>query len=249
MNGGTCVEHCDNPKEKFTCKCPNTHCGKVCEKKISSCSDVFKGAAAGTIPSNGIYIITRSDTNTTVSVYCSFDSKNAWTLIESFSLQNLGTYHTKAFHQDLPRSVNSPPNWADYRLSLDMMKYIISKATMYRATCDYPNRLNDRSTDSLIGYLSEYDLINGGDVVGVCIKCAYINIRGQEFFNTSAVVWNKVEEYHFHLDCYVMCGGFNVNNAVEGDDCFGLYNPQRSAISKCTTTQQSTTQWWLGEQQ
>jgi hypothetical protein len=109
MNGGTCVEHCKDPKEKFTCKCPNTHCGNICGEKISSCIDVFKGAASGAIPANGTYIITRSDNKTTVPVYCAFDSPNqAWTLIESFSLVNNEILKTKAFHQNYPRKQLSP---------------------------------------------------------------------------------------------------------------------------------------------
>ncbi|KAK3752265.1 hypothetical protein QZH41_002642, partial [Actinostola sp. cb2023] len=177
MNGGTCVEHCHTPKKKFTCTCPKLYWGKVCEKiNISSCMDVM--VAASTVPSNGVYRITRSDNNKVVPVYCAFKSPNqAWTLIESFSLENNLIFQSKAFHQDFPRS-DVTPNWVDYRMSLPNMKYIRNKATMFRATCDYPKRVGSLAPDYLLGELSQLDIISDEVIIGACTTFLHINIRG-----------------------------------------------------------------------
>ncbi|EDO39008.1 predicted protein [Nematostella vectensis] len=41
LNEGTCVEHCDSPKKKFSCKCRPPCSGKECEKCVySSCAQI-----------------------------------------------------------------------------------------------------------------------------------------------------------------------------------------------------------------
>ncbi|KAK3728954.1 hypothetical protein QZH41_016808 [Actinostola sp. cb2023] len=245
MNGGTCVDHCHTPKHKFTCTCPSTHVGRVCEKKISSCMDVM--VAASTVPSKGVYRITRSDTNTVVPVYCAFASPNqAWTLIESFSLENNHIFQKKAFHQDIPKSV-ATPNWVDYRMSLRNMMYIRNKATMFRATCAYPKRVGSLTPDYLLGYLRDYDIINHGDTKNGEFRFAYINIRGHEYFNATVGVLHMKKQFHLHINAsHSYYGKDKVPDAVDDEDCFGYYG-QINRVSKCTATQQSTTQWWLGE--
>jgi len=244
MNGGTCVEHCHTPKKKFTCSCPKLYWGKVCEKiNISSCMDVM--VAASTVPSNGVYRITRSENNTVVPVYCAFKSPNqAWTLIESFSLENNLIFQSKAFHQDFPRS-DVTPNWVDYRMSLSNMKYIRDKATKFRATCDYPKRVGSLAPDYLLGELSQLDIISDEVIIGACTTFLHINIRGNTCFKCTAPIY-KLPIEHIHIDPNTNCD-FRPQDDVAGADHFGFYmivNPK----SKCTATQQSTTQWWLGEQ-
>jgi hypothetical protein len=253
MNGGSCVEQCENPKEKFKCECPAKYSGKVCQERKynNSCIDILKTSyPPGAIPANGRYAIIRTDTKTTLPVYCAFDSPNqAWTLIESFSLANNYLFKREPFHKDYPRN-NLVANWDQYRLSLSDMQYVRSKATMFRATCDYPNRAS-LTPDFLLGQLQEYDLLGGDDINNICIKFSHIDIMGSQCFNCTAAAFHAfgTTPYHFHLDLSVnkYCQFKSPLIIIASDtDNFGFYgttNPK----SKCTATQQSTTQWWLGE--
>jgi hypothetical protein len=184
---------------------------------MSSCIDVFRGTVAGTLPANGTYIITRSDTKTNLPVYCAFDSLNqAWTLIESFSLVNNEILKAKAFHQNYPRKQISP-NWDDYRLSLSNMQYIQKKVTMFRATCDFPNR-DHLTPDFLLGYRKDLDIIFGSDLYGQCVEFSYINLRGYEFRSTKAPVWHKVDKEHLHMDYSWGYCGFTVPQTIQDED-------------------------------
>jgi len=92
MNGGTCVEHCHTPKQKFTWTCPSAHVGTVCENKLTSWVDVLQAVAVGQTPPNGVYNVSRAINGKMdiFPLYCAFSSpNNAWTLIESFSLANI----------------------------------------------------------------------------------------------------------------------------------------------------------------
>ncbi|KAK3744574.1 hypothetical protein QZH41_013483, partial [Actinostola sp. cb2023] len=184
MNGGTCVEHCHTPKQKFTCNCTQPFTGKICKQMVyESCVDVLKGARIGTTPPNGNYTI-KQDTYLYKTVYCDFNSPNqAWTLFESFSLaMNTEFFKVKAFHQDAKRN-DEAPNWKNYRMGYSTMKYIRDKATMFRATCDFPKRVGSLTSDYLLGYLRDYDIISHGDVTKGCFKMAHMNLRGYEYYN------------------------------------------------------------------
>jgi len=263
MNGGTCVEHCHTPKKKFTCKCPHLFTGKICAEQgvYESCLDVLKGAPVGTTSPNGNYTIQRdTDGNYTVikrknrykNIYCDFKSPNqAWTLIESFSLavNNNGWFKIKAFHQSASKN-HQDPNWEKYRMGYDMTKYIREKATMFRATCDFPKRIGSLTPDYLLGYLRDYDIINHGDVTKGCFKMAHMNVRRHDYYNITVPVWHKKDLCHLHISHFPtskVCGFSGVPNSVPGEDLFGLYVISNNK-SKCTATPQSTTQWWLGEQ-
>ncbi|XP_031564285.1 uncharacterized protein LOC116299707 [Actinia tenebrosa] len=245
LNGGTSVEHCEKPKVKFSCKYPATYKGNICEKReFSSCIDVFNGTAPGTIPANGTYIITRSDTKTTVPVYCAFESPNqAWTVIESFSLQNKDYFKNQGLHQDYPKNQESF-SWNHYRLSLGNMKYFQSRSSLFRATCDYDKR-SSLTPDFLLGLLRVMDITSSEPFNNKCKKYLHININGDECFNCTTKSYKPANE-HFHIDpsgCQ-----FNPTSDFPVADYFGFYLAI-DPVFKCTATQQSTTQWWLGEQQ
>ncbi|KAK3727508.1 hypothetical protein QZH41_018371 [Actinostola sp. cb2023] len=250
MNGGTCVDHCQTPKHKFTCTCPAEYDGKVCEyKRFISCMDVLRTQPN---PSNGIYAIYRHEINRIQNVSCAFERPSqAWTLIESYSIANRKKYETQSFYSNGWESNGDEPNWEDYRAESTLIKYIRDSATMFRATCEFPKRVGSITHDYLLGYLRDYDIINGEGKFSDCIKFAYINIRGQEFYNKTALIghWNSIK--HLHLNC----GGLisNCQMKLTGsewrENCFGYYTKWPYAgKTNCTATQQSTTQWWLGEQ-
>ena len=245
MNGGTCVELCDTPKEKFYCKCPPPFTGKLCEKGALSCLDFLDAAPIGTtLPSGNYTIRFRSGVRT---VFCDFiDANQAWILIESFSRENNMAYKTKAFHQNNARSQLSP-NWEDYRPGLPFRKYMRNKTSMFRATCDFPKRGGVLTPDYLFGYLSDYDIINHGNT-WECRKFGHVNVRGYNYFNVSLFTVHFENVFHLHFECPASCPGFTgVPNSVGSEDCFGFYVSYNPA-SKCTATAKSTTQWWFGEE-
>ncbi|KXJ15374.1 uncharacterized protein LOC110237396 [Exaiptasia diaphana] len=253
INGAKCIELCKDPKVKFKCQCPNSRTGKVCQKTISSCKDVL--ASSNSLPVNGVYSITRKDTRAVVQVYCAFTAPNqAWTLIESFSLDmnrmSLSmAYYNKAFNQDWARNQHSH-NWKDFRMSLADMKYFRSDSSMFRATCDFPNKDIDLTPDYMIGNLSAYDPIGNPDATGKCFLITYVNIRGYEFLNVQTPMWSVVNTFHPHVACGdpTLCAApsFPVKESVASEDCFGFYGASNTK-SKCTATKESTTQWWLGD--
>jgi hypothetical protein len=127
------------------------------------------------------------------------------------------------------------------------MQYIQKKATMFRATCDFPNR-DHLTPDFLLGYRKYLDIIFGNDLYGQCVEFSYINLRGYEFRSTKAPVWHTVDKQHLHMDHSWGYCGFTVPQTIQDEDVFGFYS-LTNGNSTCTATQQSTTQWWLGEQQ
>jgi len=209
--------------------------------------DILRNAHGTATPTNGKYTIYRSDNDRPRNVYCDFTTPNqTWTLIESFKLALNGDYQNKAFFQDFTRNANSPPNWKDYRMSLDNMKYFRTKSTLFRCTCNFKNRGGVLVPDFLLGSLSDYDLINAGDAQeSGCKKYKHINIRGFEIFDKTAITYMEINRYHFHLEPN-SCELHN-SNAHDDEEYFGYYNPPKSDFS-CTANTNSTTEWWLGEE-
>ncbi|XP_020892493.1 uncharacterized protein LOC110231784 [Exaiptasia diaphana] len=247
MNGGTCVEHCNSPKNKFTCICQKWHHGKICEKTISSCMDVR--SASSMIPKDGVYELKRFDNRAIIPVYCAFqdDPRQAWTLIESFS-RNQSLFKGTPFYIGNTQNRNLPPSWDLFRLGLLRVQYFRRRSTLFRATCDFPNRMS-LTPDLLIGRLSDVDIINEKDIAG-CRRYKFIDIRGHNCTNCTANTRHGTSfSWHFHLDITHQGDGcdFHPPVTVQDADNFGFYDDIDGA-SKCTATPQSTTQWWLGEE-
>ncbi|KAK3707603.1 hypothetical protein QZH41_017866, partial [Actinostola sp. cb2023] len=250
MNGGTCVEHCHTPKHKFTCTCPKLYWGKVCEKKLTSCVDVLQAVAVGQTPQNGVYNVYRVINGKTdiFPLYCAFSSpNNAWTLIESFSRANKDKFKTKPFYKTNYYNNYSPTNWELYRIGLKGITYIRTTATLFRATCDFPNRVGSLTPDFLLGNLSDVDITSPNELFdGGCKKYLHVNILGNKCVDCTAATYVYFDQ-HIHIDVSwnTKC---DFRPAMQKSlDSFGYYDTY-SNISKCTATQQSTTQWWLGAQ-
>jgi len=240
-----CKEHCQHPKEKFTCECPYTVVNNVCVKVTYSCLDILKQEP--TFPENKVYTIKRSDTQAEIQVYCAFQRPNrAWQLIEAFYLQNNAVDQKKdtPLHVDLPIN-ESTPNFANYRMNLSNMKYLRTRSTLFRATCDFSKR-NILKPDLMVGYLSEFDIVNTGDSSGTCFKITYLNIRGYEFWNATVPFYSKTGSNHVHITTASLCGFvYPEEGSVSSEDNFGFYASVNPAFT-CTATQTSGTEWWLG---
>ena len=131
LNNGHCTELCENPKLKFDCTCAEGYTGKLCQIKARSCKDYINDAA------NGKYIAFDEDGNK-LNVFCDFLSEKgfAWTLVESFSLENNDFIKAVAFLKNKPINENNP-SWVKYRLSCAHMKQIAYQSTYFRSTCQF----------------------------------------------------------------------------------------------------------------
>jgi len=95
--------------------------------------------------------------------YCDFSSEVdfIWTLIETFSLANLGHFAGEHFGRDFPRNSDSM-NWLDFRLTWNAMNYTNNQGvTHFRATCDFEKDTFDINTDYLRGEISTVDFSQG----------------------------------------------------------------------------------------
>ena len=242
LNNGQCTELCDNPKLKFNCACAEGYTGKLCQIKSRSCKDYINNAV------NGKYVVFDNNGNK-LNVFCDFLSEKgfAWTLVESFSFQNNNLINTARFSKDKPLNENNP-NWVKYRLSHAHMKEIAEQSTYFRATCQFPID-GVKYVDYLRGRLSDFNLLE--TEIDGCAKYEYVNIRGYQCFNCTALTGQTVI-MHMHLDSYwsVNCGLVRAPGAIsndgDGEDNFGRYqtmNPDH----RCSSNSTAMTQWWLGE--
>ena len=167
-----------------------------------------------------------------------------WTLIESFSLENKDIYKSKPFYEDLPRNENTPKNFEDFRLSLNKMEYLIDISTEVRAGC---NMEINPSKDYVFFDLSELNILTfQGD--GKIIKTGKLNIRGNVYENENIKWWQEsLSSYGTTIHLHIDSSSNNLPNSIYSEDNFGFYkdsstiNPEFS----CTSSQSSTTNWYL----
>jgi hypothetical protein len=76
---------------------------------------------------------------TLYDVFCDFDSEEslAWTLFESFDLDNMTHVNEIPFTKDWPQNEHDI-NWKLFRLPKSIMSEISSRSTFWRATCLIP---------------------------------------------------------------------------------------------------------------
>jgi len=251
MNGGTCIERCLSPKEKFSCKCPQGYFGKLCETKLQTCLDVL--IASKSFPKDDVYLLLRGSNERIIEVYCSFERPNrAWVLIESFSQTSNSIFQKSPFYKNNPQNSKSPTSWGSYRVGLDRMEYLKNKATLFRATCNFPTRTGSLRPDYLLGNLETYFDIFKEEEVSRCMKYLEINIRGHNCTECNAVTIQS-NSAHLYIDVTSSpegnsCPGhFNVSDAVSNEDNFGYYNNYNTE-SECAKSVESTTQWWFGQE-
>ena len=129
------------------------------------------------------------------------------------------------------------------------MNATLSHSTHFRATCNF-NTDGLVTTDYLKAKTTELNILLLND--GPCVKMEYINIRGYDYYNCTAWIIQTIRD-HLHTDSFLAnnCLFKSAHNgAVEspgGEDNFGHYvttNP----LHRCTSADDSTTQWWFGEQ-
>ena len=157
---------------------------------------------------------------------------------------------TQTFNKDYAVNQNSF-TWNKFRLSLLIMNSTLSHSTHVRATCNfYIDGLV--TTDYLRAKTTELNilLLKGAP----CVTLEYINIRGHEGYNVSVWMAQDPQKYHLHIDSHFAAGASclfksatNSSIGGAGEDNFGFYltvNP----LHRCSSGDNSTTQWWFGEQ-
>ena len=87
FNGGSCDVNTSDTTKRFICKCPSGYYGDQCEiERPKTCLDYWTSAIK---PISRDYML-EDQSGKPHHVYCDFDSEEgiAWTLVESFSMNN-----------------------------------------------------------------------------------------------------------------------------------------------------------------
>ena len=129
------------------------------------------------------------------------------------------------------------------------MNSTLSHSTHFRATCNF-NTDGLLKRDYLRAKTTELNILLLKD--GACVTSEYINIRGHDCHNCSVyMIQNSFS--HLHIDSHYGAPNCHFKSAQNGsiggggEDNFGYYgvfNP----LHRCSSGDNSTTQWWFGEQ-
>lgn len=98
--------------------------------------------------------------------------------------------------------------------------------------------------------LANFDIMNiPVPISGVCYQFEIINIRGYECVSCTAPLWNSKGASSLHTDSSRNVCQFNGNrgDVVGNEDNFGNYGNVNPNF-RCTSSADSTTQFWIGGQ-
>ena len=232
----------DHKTPRFKCRCPPGYAGNLCQNVVKSCRGYNNG---GRIP--GVYKI--FDNNMELfDVYCDFDfnSSLAWTLIQSYQLQQSGKFISQPLTKDFPYYQNTP-GWDAYRLSKSRMQSIQEDSGKFRVTCNY-NTDGVVFRDYLQAALGESDILTQ-ESIKVCLLMERIDVRGQSCCDCTAYIrQNPSQMLHFdsfHVgDCDFKPSG-SIRCGSTGEDNFGYYACVTNN-HRCSSSSSATTQIWFG---
>ena len=235
---------CDVSQRRFNCTCPPGFTGHRCQFPLRSCKDVM---VTNRFLINGIYNI-MDQYNNSFPVYCDFASEPnaAWTLIQSHSFQNNDAFKLKPFYlHDMPINQDAP-EWNNYRLSMSRMKSIQDVSTHWRATCNFPTDGVDYR-DYIRVSLESLELMVKPDQTPFCLLTELTNVRGMECVKCTVFgVYGSQHEITFHIDSNAgPASGCDFGGGIYDEDNFG-YHGTYSVDFRCTSSMNSTTQFWLG---
>ena len=171
-----------------------------------------------------------------------------WTLIESFSLRNNHEFEDKAFYKDYPKNQEAF-TWGKFRLSLPRMTATANRSTHLRATCNF-NTEELKYRDYLRAKLNDIDVMRLN--FDGCKEYEFISIRGYNCSNCTAHFVQR-DHWHAHTDsvwgpkigCQFTSQSTGAVKSPSGEDNFGWYQTV-NRVHRCTSSDDSTTQWWLG---
>ena len=228
--------------------CPNGYTGEQCEHSIRSCRGYSNGSRI-----SGKYTVLDGNNNSFV-VFCDFDKNSTmtWTLIQSYSIDSNNLFKKLPLFVDSQQDQNNP-SWLQYRLSKSRMESIQQDSTKWRLTCGYQNDgvvYTDylRASNSVINILTFQSN-------GICVKVEYINVRGSNCNNCTALMWQEDNVMlHFHSrrndkeNCYFksvkpyVCTEMSQTKL---EQIFGRY-VCISSEHRCSSSGNATTQTWFG---
>lgn len=246
LRGGTCVESCYSITQRFYCLCPRGFGGKLCEKPMTC-------AAHGRQTTSGMYRILIY-TGAEIDVYCDFSSTPGivWTLIESFTHGNAGTFQSQPFTLTYPVN-EGMMNWQYYRQSYTVMRETRYSATLWRSTCNY--QVSGYVTrDTVRGSLGSLDILF--HTAGyMCALVDFIDVRGITCSSCTVGMYQDTSNHlsvdSLSIDKGCQWGAGLQTNSLKSrgrwyyDTYFGNYFVYNTAFG-CTSSLTSTTQWWLG---
>ena len=124
------------------------------------------------------------------------------------------------------------------------MQHIRSSATLWRATCSFQNYKLGIYRDYMRGKFSKVDIL-ALDCWGCCYTMEYINIRGNAAANITVPLWQG-NSGMLHIDSSLkICQYDPRQGSVSDEDNFGYYWTISRAF-RCTESDESTTQYWIG---
>ena len=205
-----------------------------------SCLDHMKHGASHC----GLYVINDGDEQYTVFCDINSEAGAAYTLVESIALQyNKKGFYQYSFAQNFPVNHNSP-RWDYYRLTKDRMLRLSGVSTHWRATCNFPEVGIDYH-DYVRVKISELNPVTY-EGEGLCKTVELIQIRGRLEFSLTVPFWQKANKYHLCSESSSeSCEIKATPKAVSSEDNWGYYGTTNPKF-RCTSSPQSTTQFWFG---
>ena len=131
------------------------------------------------------------------------------------------------------------------RLGLATMQHIRSSSTLWRATCSFPSYKSDIYRDYVRAQITDVNILQYIGT-GSCLSIEYVDVRGHKGNKITAPFWQH-DTLPFHLDGFATHCQFNANQgSVHSEDNFGFYGAYNRAF-RCAETDDSTTQYWFGD--
>ena len=98
--------------------------------------------------------------------------------------------------------------------------------------------------DYMRGKFSDSDIMTYNDD-GRCMPVDYVNVRGYTASGTTAKFYQRKDSHFVHIVSASPGCAFHASGADSSEDNFGYYGIINKNF-RCTTTDDSTTQWWFG---
>ena len=198
------------------------------------------------VKTNGFYSVFDEE-DILFQAYCDFGSEPnfAWTLIMSYTFQFSSVFKGKPFYLDFP--INQDAHiWDSYRLSLSRMQSLRNSSTHWRATCNFATKTMDYRDYIRTSFVNTDFLVTPASDADRCIRYEFVDIRGNRCQNCTVYSpYSSIYDYHIDSWWGNFCDFTARTGGVVDEDNFGFYGTWNSLFG-CSSTQDSTTEYWIG---